>query len=116
MIVDDEASILQSLKIMLSNDGHTVHTASSGKEALEVLQSLKFGINILITDVIMPQMNGYILAKNVLNETPELPIIFISGFNSNRELNELINTHDHITYLQKPFGIEEIKAKITELQ
>ena len=79
LAVDDDGLVLTNTVAMLDDLGHTAISASSGKEALEILRQ-KSSIDLVITDYAMPQMNGLQLADAIKKEWPELPVLIATGF------------------------------------
>jgi len=105
LVVDDESQLCELAREMLTQQGFTVYIASSGKEALEVLKSQK--IDLMITDVIMPKMNGYELSNNVTMLYPNVKILLASGFQ--RDLAEQ-NMHrtTSLQMISKPYSVEAL--------
>lgn len=113
LFVEDEEAILAVGKEMLSHLGYKVITASSPKQALRIVQEQQNTLNLLITDVIMPEMNGRDLADSIRTIIPKLPCLFISGY------TEDIITHrgmldKTINYLQKPFSPKDIAKAVRQ--
>lgn len=107
---DDEAARLL-LSRALEHDGHVVHGVEDGAAALDYLQG-GAQIDLLLTDISMPVMDGIALALSVSRDRPELPILLMTGFAEQRErasgLDALIKG-----VIVKPFAIEEVRAKIS---
>ena len=80
LIVDDERSMRDFLKILLEREGHEVITADSGARALDILASQS--IDVIVSDIRMPGMTGIELLETVKEHSPELPIILITAFAS----------------------------------
>ncbi|MFT5757168.1 MAG: PAS domain S-box-containing protein [Alteromonadaceae bacterium] len=101
LVVDDEPLLCELAKELLSENGFTVYSALSGEAALELLQSQK--IDVMITDVIMPKMNGYELSDNVTMLYPSIKILLASGFQ--RDLAEK-NMHQtaSLPMITKPYN------------
>jgi|GEM_PF-1694438 len=78
LVVDDEEALTHLLTTILSDEGYQILSASSGVEALTIVNQHK--VDLLLTDILMPQMNGYQLAEQVLSLFPEMAIIFTSGY------------------------------------
>jgi PAS domain S-box-containing protein len=83
LIVDDDAGICQSLKDLLEAERCCIETASSGVFALQSLQREKF--DLVLSDVVMPDMDGYQLYQTVKNATPELPVVLMTAFNYDKD-------------------------------
>ena len=100
LIVDDETSIQTLLKEHFSKEGHTIYLAGNGQEALELLEEHK--IDIIISDIIMPKMDGVELVKRVRIEHPITRIIMMTGFVSIDNL--LVCVQNQVdTVIFKPF-------------
>jgi CheY-like chemotaxis protein len=78
LVVDDEAMVLESLRMILAHYGYTVETASSGPEALVKLEHARFGL--VVTDRKMPKMTGDHLAALIKQQWPHLPVIMVTGY------------------------------------
>ncbi len=114
LLVEDEMSILSMLKSMLENSGYTVLAANSPEEAFGLAGENKDKINMLITDMIMPQMNGYDLALKLKTEISGLKVLFMSGYIDYVLKNE--NSLDFkVNYIQKPFSFKEFLAMVRNL-
>ncbi len=111
LIVDDEPSLLVLGNEILSAKGYRVFTASGGKEALAILK--KENIDLLISDVIMPEMDGHELTTRVKQKYPQIKIILASGFNE-RVTGKKTNT-DTSVILYKPYKAKELLQLIRKL-
>jgi two-component system response regulator PilR (NtrC family) len=80
LVVDDERSMRDFLKILLQKEGYAVVTADNGEHALDCLKDQEF--NLVITDIRMPGMGGLELLETVKDSNPELPVIMITAFAS----------------------------------
>ena len=106
LVVDDEAVIRDLLKRTLLREGFEVLTASDGEEGLERLANNN--INIVITDIMMPQMDGKELLRRVNKEYPHVPVIFITGQASKAERKHSGKPGSEI-YIVKPFKNQDIR-------
>ena len=114
LVVDDEAGIRKLASRILRTRGFTVLEAASGAEALMVAGSWHEPIHLLVTDVVMPEMSGWDLAKRLLDERPGLQTLYISGYSENAAgPQELVDTK--INFLQKPFAAGELVQKVRKL-
>jgi CheY-like chemotaxis protein len=113
LLVEDEAAILDIEKLMLESLGYLVLKASTPTEAIHAAGEHAGGIQLLITDVIMPEMNGSELAKNLISLCPGIKILFISGYTG-----DIIAHHgvldEGMHFIQKPFSIEGLAFKVRE--
>lgn len=117
LLVDDEKRLIQCLVFVLSLEGHCVTTAENGEEALAIIrESLKNGppIDLLITDLFMPQMSGINLIDRLAAERIDLTVIGISGHPDLDTLTEL-NRGNCTHWIEKPFTPEALLSKIDEV-
>jgi len=112
LVVDDEVALLDLTEDILTTYGYNVLRAESAEEALQILES-KY-VDLLISDVIMPGMDGYQLAAEVEKHFPKIKIQMVSGFSDDSNIN-LINDALHQQRLHKPFGSEKLLMRIREL-
>lgn len=114
LLVEDERSILDLVTIMLKQQGYTVLTASTPGEAIRLAREHAGEIHLLMTDVILPEMNGRDLAKNLLSLYPHMRRLFMSGYTAN-----IIAHHgvldEGVHFIQKPFSLPTIAAKVREV-
>jgi len=113
LLVEDEPAILRIAKRTLESLGYTVLAASTPGEAIRIAQEHRGEIHLLITDVVMPEMNGRTLAKRLLSLYPDLKRVFMSGYTP-----EVIAHHgvleDPVHFLQKPFTVDALAQRIRE--
>ncbi len=109
LIVDDERSMRDFLKILLEKEAHQVTTADSGARALETLQ--KQTVDVIVTDIRMPGMSGIELLETVKEQTPEMPVIMITAFATPDDA-VLAMKNGAFDYISKPFNVDEIKSVI----
>ena len=113
LLVEDETVILNVGKEMLEGLGYTVLTAGTPEEALRHAKAHVAEIDLLITDVIMPEMNGLDLANLISDIKPRLRCLFVSGYTA-----DLIAHHgmlnEDVCFLQKPFSIRGLASKVRE--
>ncbi|MGC8492898.1 MAG: PAS domain S-box protein [Syntrophobacteraceae bacterium] len=111
LLVEDEQSILKLGKTILEQHGYTVLTARDPAEALELVKSLASPINLLITDVIMPEMSGKDLHERLRRDNPHLPCIFMSGYTANVIAHNGV-LDQGVNFLQKPFSVHTLTEKV----
>jgi len=112
LVVDDEQALLQIAQDILSNKGYHVLTAKDGNEALAVLG--REPVDLLISDVIMPSMDGYQLATEVMKRYPNIKIQMVSGFTDDRH-HALTHDSLHQNILQKPYRANELLERVRHL-
>jgi two-component system, cell cycle sensor histidine kinase and response regulator CckA len=113
LLVEDEPAILKATKRMLDQHGYTVLGASTAGEAIRLAKEHAGEIHLLITDVVMPEMNGRDLAKNLLSLYPEMKRLFMSGYTANVIAHHGV-LDEGVQFLQKPFSAQELAAKVRE--
>ena len=98
---------------ILSSNGYRVLSASNGDEALQLLSGLKDQVHLLLTDVIMPRMNGKELHARVLAARPGIRVLFMSGYTDNVITDQgLLEPGAH--FLEKPFDTKALLRKVAE--
>src|SRR6187399_693768 len=106
LIVDDEQSYRQLLSLVFEGDGHTIRTASNGREALTLLQNEP--ADVVISDVKMPDMDGIEMLRSVRQTLPDLGVILMTAFASVETAREAFKLGAD-DFIQKPFDVEELK-------
>ncbi|NKB48309.1 MAG: response regulator [Alphaproteobacteria bacterium] len=111
LIAEDDMAVREFVSRALAHGGHEVEAASDGLEALGVLDEASF--DLLVTDIVMPNLDGIALALKVAKDYPRMPVLLMTGYAAERQrahnLDVLI--HDVIT---KPFTLNEICAAAEE--
>ncbi len=79
LVADDDAAICNLVQMLLELQGHDVLCAANGSEALDLFRNSKDPVELVITDVDMPEMNGIELVDHILQERPNTPVLVISG-------------------------------------
>ncbi|MCK5116128.1 MAG: PAS domain S-box protein [Candidatus Aegiribacteria sp.] len=113
LLVEDEISILQLIMMMLEHQGYTVMTASTPGEAINLAKAHPGEIDLLMTDVVMPEMNGGDLARNLLSFYPNLKQLFMSGYTANVIAHQGV-LEEGVLFIQKPFRNLDLAAKLRE--
>ena len=113
LLVEDEVSILQLIMIMLEHQGYTVMTASTPGEAISLAKAHPCEIDLLMTDVVMPEMNGGDLARNLMSFYPNLKRLFMSGYTANVIAHQGV-LEEGVLFIQKPFRSPDLAAKVRE--
>ena len=109
LIVDDEDLLLTMGRMVLSSYGYTVLTANSGQKALEFFAGSKKKIDLVITDLVMPNMSGRELGEHILRAAPGTKIIWSSGYVRSA------NDQEQERYLQKPFSAQDLLRKVKQV-
>lgn len=113
LVVDDEPALRRVTQRILERAGYTVLVAGSGREALKMVQSIGGELDLLLTDVVMPEMSGPELVTALRKSQPKLRVLFSSGY-----ADETLATHgvdaNEFPFVSKPFSISELTRKVKE--
>ncbi len=112
LVVDDEESIRDLLRLVLTGEGYSVVTANDGEEAIEYLEARRF--DIVITDLVMPGVNGVEVLRAAKRIDPNYPVIVITGYPSVETVTELVRLGAG-DYLTKPFNIDVVRVTVAKL-
>jgi two-component system cell cycle sensor histidine kinase/response regulator CckA len=113
LLVEDEDAVRTFSQRALTNKGYEVITADSGDSALNVMQNLENKrIDLLVTDVVMPGMDGPTLAQRMRQTSPHLKIIFMSGYTEDKLKDHM---GEGIFFLPKPFTLKQLAAKVKDV-
>jgi CheY-like chemotaxis protein len=99
LVAEDEAVVRNLVRLMLSKEGYAVLTANDGWEALEICETFKDPIHLLLTDINMPRMDGLKLAEKVREQRPEIKIMVMSG----QTAATILEQNEPDAFLKKPF-------------
>ena len=111
LLVEDEPAILKMTKMMLNRQGYSVLSAATPADAISTAGTYAQKIHLLLTDVVMPEMNGRDLAKKVIPLAPGIKTLFMSGHADNVITRQGV-ADDRTAFIQKPFSIHELAEKI----
>jgi signal transduction histidine kinase/ActR/RegA family two-component response regulator len=114
LLVEDDTRVLELTAASLRELGYTVFEARSAQEALDRLKSDGVDVDLLLTDIVMPEMNGRKLADAAIALRPELKVMFMTGFTKNAVVhNGVLDPGVH--FIAKPFTLEELSMKMREV-
>ena len=114
LLVEDELEILNLTTLFLSRQGYTVLQANSPSEALSLAREHANEIHLLITDVILPEINGKDLANRLLAEYSHFKCLFMSGYTADT-ISQYGLSHDNINFIHKPFTLPCLAFKVREV-
>ena len=114
LLVEDEDPVRIFGARALRNKGYKVLEAKSGQDALETIRDGGENIDLLITDVVMPRMDGPALIREVRETHPDLKVIFISGYTEDA-FRERLDSDSEIHFLPKPFSLKQLAGKVKEV-
>lgn len=109
LVIDDEKRMCDSIKVLLSNIGYEVDTAENGKIGIDKLTSGKF--DLVITDLMMPELDGFAVMKHIKENCPGTLVIVITGYASVESAVRAIRSGAY-DYILKPFDFEIIKISV----
>lgn len=114
LLVDDEPVISSVIAEYLSEQGHTVFSFTQPNEVLDNLDQFRHTIDLALLDVIMPEMSGFDLLRELVQVIPDLKAIFLSGYFSSKD--KLPELADHILdYIEKPVNLKDLHLRIQKL-
>ena len=112
LVVDDEPFVCDAVKMMLAFDGHSVETAGSAKDALELFDKSKF--DVVITDFAMPAMKGDELALAIKAKSPQQPVVMITAYAEMLQASGIpLKGVDFV--ISKPFLLENLREAIAKV-
>lgn len=113
LVVDDDRSILGLLDQVLSEAGYRVLAANGGWSAIHAYDNSSEPIHLLLTDVIMPDLTGPVLAERLRSRQPDLQVLFISGFHDADMVQRFV-TRRGFSLLPKPFTVDGLLRVVKE--
>jgi two-component system cell cycle sensor histidine kinase/response regulator CckA len=113
LLVEDEDAVRMFSSRALRDKGYRVIESSNGESALEFIQKGGDAIDLVITDVVMPKMDGPTLTKRIKEHNPNMKVIFISGYTEDSFRDSLAN-NSQVHFLPKPFNLKELACKVKE--
>ena len=114
LLVEDELAILEVIQKMLEDLGYTVIPMNAPGEAINVVENHSIKIDLLLTDVIMPEMNGRQLTSRLITRFPQLKTLYMSGYPANVIAHHGVLDPD-VAFIEKPFSSKDLAAKLREL-
>ena len=114
LLVEDEDAVRMGGVRALTSRGYTVHEASSGVEALEIYNELDGKIDIVVSDVVMPEMDGPTLLGELLKLRPDIKFVFVSGYAEDAFAKNL-PAEAKFGFLPKPFSLKQLATVVKEV-
>jgi len=108
LVADDEPLIRNLVTLLMQQEGYFVLSAADGHEGLELSRKYPGAIDLVITDVEMPRMNGTDLCGHLMEERPGIKMLVMSG----KDISEIVRQNANMPFLPKPFNGETLKAKV----
>ena len=113
LVVEDQESVRRYLRAVLERSGYRVLEAGNGPDALALVNRFDQTIHLIVTDLVMPLMNGRDLTEQLKITRPGTKVLFISGY-ANETIDDRGMDEPDLVYLQKPFDSEQLIAKVQE--
>jgi two-component system, cell cycle sensor histidine kinase and response regulator CckA len=110
LVVEDEPQVRALVRVVLTRAGYTVLEASNGREALGVAAAHQGRIDLILSDAIMPEMNGPDMVAKLRETHPEIPVIYMSGYSGSALSRAIVDTADD--YLQKPVSPVTLTVRV----
>jgi CheY-like chemotaxis protein len=114
LVVEDEGAVRDQAVLVLASYGYTVLDAADGQAALEISRKHPGQIDLLLTDVIMPGLNGRELADLLQAERPETRVLFMSGYTGDAIEGHGVKSQG-MAFLPKPFTLEDLLRKVRDV-
>jgi DNA-binding NtrC family response regulator len=114
LVVEDEPMLLKMNKTMLERLGYRVLAAGAPSEAIGLAEAHAGEIRLVITDVVMPEMNGRDLAEKLHSLYPDMKILFMSGYTSTVIAHRGV-LGEGVNFIQKPFSFKSLGSKVRDL-
>jgi PAS domain S-box-containing protein len=114
LLVEDEPTILRMTRMMLERKGYSVLSAATPADAMEKAKNHSGTIDLLMSDVVMPEMNGRDLAGKITVLYPDIRLLFMSGYTANVIAHHGV-LDDGVAFIQKPFSMADMTAKVREV-
>jgi CheY-like chemotaxis protein len=111
LLVEDEPNLLEIVTEILKDEGYTLLAACTPGEAIRIANEHAGDIHLLMTDVVMPEMNGRDLAKNILGVYPEIKALFMSGYTADVIAHHGI-VDEGVNFIEKPFAMQDLVSKV----
>ncbi len=117
VVIDDDPTLLITLKAMLADLGHDVIAHQNGRDVLLFLEDMRDDIDLVITDIVMPDIDGFEFVEGLKKANIDKPIIMMSGGGGKLSADDIMNiarnVADHV--LPKPFTLEELNEAIEKM-
>ena len=111
LLADDDAAVRDLVRRALTSEGHTVHVTQDGGEALDYLKSNAASVDVLVSDVDMPQLDGVSLAREAIALKPNMAVVLMSGFSDQLDRAGDLKS-SRLASLPKPFTLEQIRSLV----
>lgn len=111
LLADDDGTVRDLVNRALSSEGHSVHVTQDGAEALEYFEANAGIVDIIVTDIDMPALDGVGFAETALKRKPDVAVVLMSGYSEQLDRAGRLKAR-RITSISKPFSLEQIKQAV----
>jgi len=116
LLVEDEPAVRAIVSDMLTRQGYAVLEAQTPQAAIELFGNRSADVDLLVTDIVMPEMSGPALAQRLIGVRPDLPVLFISGYaDMSRQPDAGSVGNENVSFLSKPFQAASLTARVGQL-
>ena len=114
LVVEDDSSVRKLTEIILTGGGYTVLTAATGAKALKTCQDYQGEIDLVLTDVVMPEMSGHTMVERLLTDRPEIKVLYMSGYTDNAIVHHGV-LEAGTNFIGKPYTVEDLMRKVRQV-
>jgi CheY-like chemotaxis protein len=114
VVVEDDEAVRELVRLILEGNGYRVHAVGDPADAARVCSEVPAGIDLLLTDVVMPQLSGRELAERLAEDNPGLQVLFMSGYSDEAEYRHGVPSPD-AAFIEKPFTERSLTGKVREV-
>jgi CheY-like chemotaxis protein len=114
LLVEDEDQVRRLARLILEKHGYRVFEASNGEDAIRIIDLYSGRLDLLVTDVVMPGIDGRDVARAVKAQFPKVKVLYLSGYTSDAVVRHGI-LHHEVAFLQKPFSAASLAAKVRDV-
>ena len=114
LVLEDDDQLRPTLVSILREEGYIVEEARRGLEAVELLEEEVGGVDLVVSDVVMPEMDGPTMLAQMRQKNPDLKIIFVSGY-AEESVRRDIEDDQSVDFLPKPYSLDQINSKVKEV-
>lgn len=115
LLVEDDMDVLQFTSAALREFGYDIHKADCGKCAIQMVKNNNIHYDLLVTDVVMPEMNGQELSQRIQELQPDIRVLYTSGYTQNNSLTQNGAIKEGVQFIQKPYSIYGLTKKIRQI-
>jgi two-component system, cell cycle sensor histidine kinase and response regulator CckA len=112
LVADDDHGVRTLVRMLLQRAGYAVVQAASGREAYETMRERGHEVDVVLLDVMMPEMDGHEALPAMRSIDPGMPVVFFSGFDQTEVAEHLADADAYTSFIPKPFEKEELLGEI----